>query len=492
MGNTVGEWELGSGTWAQAGGEFVLIRSTLGNEVSPDIDRADVVRMMRMPSDGAAPPRNFPPEFEYSPATGKPLSPPHAGASIPWVPPYGNPPAARSNRTSANGLRQYPGPLQIASLTMRRADGEPDIQLESPPPGEYEFFSAQFGAVAQSLIALNPTQGTLLTWLPSQDKWLPLDHLDERLIDVCTLARAGWRAELAGMPGRPASMLFLPTDSGLACVVPDVTAVGYRVRNVGDAPALGAPIAFDGKYWIPLHRGGNSVSVIAVDASGDVITTCELDLGVAPGEFRAPVAYSRQALWLAPNGRLRLQKLPDGNVTLAFTPWPTNITPAFDFGSPYLSDDGGLWQLCFNQADDIYVYVRVDVVAPEIVPTISPRPCSGRVNYRFVQRTTIPPWDEPSHGDDAGSNEFILPLLEITDSGQVLGLRLPAPGAIAVTLASGERLRAELVLEDRNGSIAFHTLSTQEPWRVRIFVHDQTLWVYHARQRRLEGWRLES
>lgn len=491
MGNKVGEWELRSGTWAQSGDEFVLIKSALGNDVPPDMARVELVRMMRMPGDASTPPRHFPPEFRYSPSTGKPLSAPQAGPSMTWAPPYGSPASASGNKTSARGLRQFPGPLQIASRADRRADGEPDVQLEAPPPGEYEFFSGNFGSIAPSLIALNAGQGTLFVWFPSQDKWLPLDHLDERLIDMYSLPKTSWRAELAAMPDKSASTLFLPTDSGLACVVPDVTVLGYRVRNVGGAPAAAAPIAFDGKYWIPLRGEGNRVTMVAVDASGEVMTESELDLGMDPGEFSAPVAYGRQALWLASQGRLRLQKQPDGTVALAFTPWPANITPSFEFGSPYLSDDGGIWQLCFDAAGDSYVYVRVDIAAAEIVPTTSPRPCSGRVNYRFAQRTNIPPWDEPSHGDDAGSNEFVMPLLEITESGQVLGMRLQAPGAIADTLASTERMRAELMLEDRNGSTVFHTLSAQEPWRVRLFVHDQTLWAYHARLRRLEGWRLE-
>ena len=71
-------------------------------------------------------------------------------------------------------------------------------------------------------------------------------------------------------------------------------------------------------------------------------------------------------------------------------------------------------------------------------------------------------------------------------------MRLQASPAVAATLASAERMRAELMFEDRNGSTVFHTLSAQEPWRVRLFVHDQTLWAYHARLRRLEGWRLEQ
>ncbi|QQX86578.1 hypothetical protein JJQ59_27790 [Cupriavidus necator] len=342
------------------------------------------------------------------------------------------------------------------------------------------------------MIALNVAQGNLFVWLPNQDSWMALEHLDELLIDVCRLPKASWRAETAPMQGAPASTLFVSTESGLACLVPDVMALGYRVRYVGDLPAAASPIAYDGKFWVPLRGANGKLVVIAVDSSGEVVTRQELDADVDAGAFSAPVAYGRQALWPSSKGRLRLLKQQDGKVSLTFTPWPVNVAPSFEFGSAYLSGDGGIWQLCFDSAEGRYVYVRIDVTADEVEPTTSPRQCSGRVNYRFAQRTNLPPWEEPSHGDDSGSNEFVIPLLEVTESGQVLGMRLQARGAIADTLASTERLPAELILEDRYGSVVFHTLSAQEPWHIRLFVHDHTLWAYHARLRRLEGWRLEQ
>ena len=493
MGNKVGEWALHSGTWGQAGGEFSLLRSVLGNDVPEGLAHAEVVRLMCMPQDDASPPCNFPPEFRYSPSTGRALTASPSREQVTWVPPYGNPVAISARKVSARGLRQYSGQLQLSSPSSRRADGDPDIVLEPPPPGDYyEFFSGNFGGLAASLIALNVAQGNLFVWLPRQESWMALEHLDELLIDVCTLPKASWRAETAPIQGAPASTLFLPTDSGLACVVPDVMALGYRVRYVGDLPVAASPIAFDGKFWVPLRAAAGKVVVIAVDSSGEVVTRQEVDADVDAGEFGAPVAYGRQALWLSSKGRLRLLKQQDGKVSLTFTPWPVNVAPSFEFGSAYLSGDGGIWQLCFDSAEDRFVYVRVDVTADEIVPTTSPRQCSGSVNYRFAQRTNLPPWEEPSHGDDAGSNEFVIPLLEAAESGQVLGMRLLAPGAIANTLASIERIRAELILEDRSGSVVSHTLSAQEPWDIRLFVHDHTLWAYHARLRRLEGWRLEQ
>lgn len=168
------------------------------------------------------------------------------------------------------------------------------------------------------------------------------------------------------------------------------------------------------------------------------------------------------------------------------------MKPSFEFGSPYLSRDGSLWQLCFDAQQDSYIYLQLGVDKPEQAPALAPRLCSGSFNFRFATKFKSEPWLEPEHGDDGGSDEVVLPLLESTVSASVLGLKLETAAGLADLLRSCERMRAVLVLDDASSQTAFHMIAVAEPWRLRVFVHAGLLWVYHPLLSRLDGWNLQA
>ncbi|UQV45667.1 hypothetical protein KIV45_00645 [Janthinobacterium lividum] len=272
--------------------------------------------------------------------------------------------------------------LKLADQRAREEHAQADASLPMPPPGEYEFFSAQFGTSAPALLALDPRKAVLHAWLPASKRWLALDPDYGSLLAESDLAHGAWRAELVPELN---SVLVLPTSHGLACIRPDVPSLTYVVEHVGGAPCAAAPVWFQNRLWAPLRDDDGRIRFVNLDAAqkpgSDVLLDGVFDLGAVS----APVAYNRMAVWPCANGQLRLQLQPDGYVAASFTPWPEGLVPHFEFGSPYVSRDGGLWQLCFERSRGTYVYVKLGAQS-ERADALAPRLCSGSFNYRFATK----------------------------------------------------------------------------------------------------------
>jgi hypothetical protein len=488
-----GEWRLRSGIWAQSNDGFSLISTAQGRPVSPHLSVDDIASLLNAPVDDASTPRSFPPEFKFSPEDGKPLLRQAVSrVVIDWMPPSGNAYYASTASTTIRGLRQAAHSLELTNLNSRRADADPDEEMEPPPPGDYEFFSGTFGTLSAALLALDPSKGLVFGWLPASRRWAALEGVKGQLLEECRLSRTAWRAEVSSSAGGLARTVFLPTEQGIACLTPDMSSLSYGVTYIGDAPVVGAPIAFDNKVWAPLRQPDGSLRFVGLNDKGQLQAEATIDLTVDLGQMGLPVSYSRNALWLSSQGVLRLQKQADGRIGATFVNWPRNFKPSFEFGCPYLASDGGLWQLCFDAQEGRYAYVRIDRPEPEIEPTTAPRLSSGSVNFRFTSKSKSPPWQEPEHGDDTGSNEFVVPLLESPDGEAVIGLRLASQSGLAEVLESKERMQNALYFDGASHEVRFHSSNIAEPWRVRLFIHDGTLWAYHplGLVRRIQGWRL--
>lgn len=489
-----GEWLLPSGLWAQAGEAFALAGTARGRPVSAQVSGADIAALLGATFDDATPRQFYPPEFTHSPSSGKPLGKPSSHGAFGWAPPFGNAPVDADGPSEARGLRRTPHPLALHDIKSRSAEADPDDSMELPPPGEYQFFSAPFGESAATLIALDPFKGTLFGWLPASQTWRPFEGAGDTLVDECLLPHHAWRAETARYGEAPECALFVPTQSGLARITPDIASLTYDVEHIGNAPAAGAPVAFDNRIWIPLHAANGAIRFIGVDPDGELSGDEQLDapdgLTIEVSEIGLPVSYGRVAVWICKSGVLRIQKQNDGGVTPTFTPWPANVRPRLDFGSPYLASSGQLWQVCFNTATDCYVWARIDRPQAELSAATTLRLCSGMVNFRITSKTRTPPWEEPEHSNDTVSTDFVIPLLESSTSDAVIGLRLSSADGIAKAFESKERVEYTLCFDDSDNEVAFSRAFVAEPWRIRLFIHDGTLWAYHPRARRIEGWKL--
>lgn len=489
-----GEWLLPSGVWEQSDDAFVLTRTALGRPVSTLLASGDVAALLGATADDSRPPRHFPPEFSHSPITGKPLRAQAQSAVPGWAPPSGNDLVDASSQSEARGLRRTSHRLLLQDAKSRVPENDADESMEMPPPGDYQFFSVPTGTSAAILIAFDPVKGSLYTWLPASRRWQSMESVSGGLVEVCELPHHAWRAEMARSEGQRSQVMYVPTDAGLARITLDVASMTYEVAHIGGARAVGAPIAFDNRIWVPVISATGEIGFIGVDPREGGHIEVKLDASSSSAcdvsQIGLPVSYNRVAVWGCRSGQLRLQKLADNSVSVSFEPWPAHVVPHLDYGSPYLSRSGELWQVCFDTSADRYVWVRIDRVQATPMEATTLRLCSGKLNFRITSKTSSPPWEEPEHSNDTASSDFIVPLLESSTGEAVIGLRLMSASGIADALESKERVQYTLCFEDTDHDVAFALASVQEPWRIRLFIHNNVLWAYHAQARQIEGWRL--
>lgn len=479
------DWPLASGSWTVIAdtGEVRLARTVTGSPVSLALSSADIALMMKMRRASCSP-TLFPPEFNYSPFDGTELAVTN-DVGVPWVAPSGARPVNVSGIPEVVGLKRTNVAFSGERLRKHDADSASDVEMDLPPPGHYEFFSGTFGTVEPVLMALDAGKGALYGWLPASKQWQPLAGLGSRLLSESTLPVHAWRAEMSTAFN---SRIFVPTDHGLAMLVPDLPSLQFKIDYLGNAPVVGAPVAFDGQVWAPIQHDDGVVQFVFASADGVAGPPLRVEGRWALGEVGSPSAYGKIAVWPCASGQLRLQKTVDGSVSATFTEWPPGLTPHFEFGCTHRSRSGALWQLCFDSGLDSYVYVRLGVDTHEQVAALSPRICSGTINYRFAVKHKTDPWLEPEHGDDGAANTVVIPVLEVGDRSAVVALRIESTSGLSTLLNSSERLRAVLMFDDENSEIAFHTIAVQKPWELRFFVHNNFLWAYHPEMSRILGW----
>lgn len=72
-----------------------------------------------------------------------------------------------------------------------------------------------------------------------------MDQSDGGMLAQTIISRDDWRIEAA--VDALTTRIFLPTDSGLACLVPDAIGLSFTVSYHGQSPAVGSPCA----VWRP-------------------------------------------------------------------------------------------------------------------------------------------------------------------------------------------------------------------------------------------------
>lgn len=484
-----GLWPLASAQWqapSVAGADYALVATALGHAPAGAVSAADMRALFAIAPGQPL----YPPEFEYCPDSGQPRPRPPSGAT--WVPP-GGAPALAAGRAALpfQGLRRSAVLSAWDGLAGRGPQDDADARMAPPPPGRYEFFSARACTAAHVLLALEPDQGRLFARMPSSGRWQELAGTQGQGLAHSGLHRSAWRCELS--EGSWGSRLLLPTSAGLARLTVDVPGLCFELEVFGELPAAGSPMRLADRVWLPLRAEDGRLRLLGVDAKG-VPTLLELPAAPAPADdLRTPVSTAQGLVWPCASGRLQLLRSARGEVRAGFVPWPPGLQPRFDFGCPYLSDEGDLWQLCQEEATGQYAYLRLGGSEAEAVreDVDTPRTCSGRATFRAAGRDRFPPWRPVEHADDSRGSQVLLPLLESEEEGAVLGLRMPAPEGLSSLFGSDDTVRCTLLLDDpRATEHEFATLAVRQPWRTRLFVHDGLLWAYHPELRHIDGWRL--
>lgn len=497
-------WKLKSGDWRRSGDQSAWIpiarpdEQPVSDRLSPT-ERLALVRTATTDGSSTRGAIHFPAEFAFSPDSGERLVPASLPASAPWIPPCGAQ-AVRSGSSQgsdARGLSQTTFGIALtqrsrfASGSNRSPTDDPDRSMAPPPPGQYEFAVGRFGADVDVLLAIEPEKGALFLWLHAGKRWEALGQKGGGLLAESSLEAAHWRAEL--LQDGTNTILCLPTVAGLAIVRPDCLGLNFSVNYLGGGAVIGAPILWGGDVWVPLRDPSGSIAVIAVSGAGESHRTQLSSIQAPDTVFGESVCDAQQVIWPAPEGQLVMRKGPDGAAQLSWVAWPADLLPNFLFGCPYLSATGRFWQLCWSQRDESYVYAQMGRSAGETMPTTAPALCTGRRSYKMATRMRGDPWLDPSDANDAHSNDVVIPILESTKHGAVLGLVVEAEGGVTALFESLERQRAVVQLQSDNGAdLRFQTLIVHQPWRTRVFVLDGCLWIYHPDLQSIIGTELEA
>lgn len=487
------DWALPSGTWTRNAetGAFSLLVSSLGNAPSPLLSEGDISHALVASVSDSSRGAVFPPEFNFDPDTGLSLNRITDASDPLWIGPYGAS-RAKAGTRAVRGLRQSSILLSLRRQRARRVEDDSDRKLKLPPAGRYEFFSIPAGTVASSLLAIDPSKGHVYVWLDQGARWEAMEHIDGGMLAETRIDRVDWRAEAA--VDALTARVFLSTDDGLACLVPDAVGLSFKVSYHGGSPALASPVQFGDHIWAPLGTAKGAITFVGLDLEGASSTQVELrdDALDSLGRIAAPVTNASDIIWVTERGQLLLQRKASGVLEGSFEPWPEFIEPALRFGSPYLSSDGLLWQLCIDERSGTFVYAKLGRGNWETRDAQPPRLSSGNFNFRFSTKYRTAPWIEPEHGDDSASDSVVMPVIESVENFTVFGIKFKSTKGIESLLSQSERTRVVLIVDDANTQTEFGTLTVPDPLELRLFVHDAHLWAYHPDHTRLEGWALGS
>lgn len=512
-GDTVAElWDLGNEQWSRdaATGRFEVVSfrgqgPPSSQWLAADIGRLVGARFGRISSPAEA--EIFPSGFARSPLTGAALTPATPTDPRAWLPPYGeNEPTeigflglARTAAGMVLDLDRY-SPEETADLS-RDVGLEPADTLPLPDVGSYFFALGRFGCVAPTLVAIEYSKGLLFAWAPGSRAWVELVAKDEALPE-CSLAREAWGAQIVLLREHESWSLVLPTDAGLAVVSLNLLALSYSVRLI-DGRCIGAPLLIGDSVATPVTTTTGVQQLLLLNKRNPTdIRRWDLPpplLG-APGlGFRKAFADRRVAVWLSSAGQLvcRPVEAADRN-RLSFVPWPTNMEPRFEFGAPYLSTTGRLWQLSRNMQSGAYQYVQLCHANPEVQPVQSPRLSTGGTVFHLESQLRGEPWQD-SESEDASASELLIPLLESVLSKSVLRVRVAEGGSMSTArlLTSPERYRVLFELEGvRNGqpsTTRFHGAQMSRPWLTEAFLFEDRLYLYHPDiSSGIPGWTLRQ
>lgn len=500
MENATENWQLASGIWSRSlqSKAWKLVATPDGQVVSnafPDSDsryllgaKADLDQVTLLP-----------PDFDFSPVSGRPLDKAIIRSTSSWVPPYGALAIADLSRpnTQCRGLKQTSLALRLlpaSSAVPLSAESYPQAHLPLLPPGRYHFLSDPLGMVASVLLAIDPDKGDIQFLLPESRNWTALNHESGGVLAERSGSRRGWRMEV--VRGAKGTELYLPTVSGIAIVRPQLLELGYQVNYVGEGRALGGPVAWAGEIWMPLLANDGHVHLIGKPA-GSAPPVVLTSSAIAPvNGFEAPVMDNRYVIWPCDEGQLMVRLNHNGKEEVQWIEWPEGTYPRFDLGSAFLSSTGVFWQTCWRQQTEQIEYVQMGKINSDRVAVDAPRLGTGFISYKKDRLIYGDPWQEPENSNEGASSQVVVPLIASTQDRAVISLRIEAPNGVFDLLSSGrQRHRAILQMQaDKSADVFFGTLNVSQPWLAEVFIYDGYLWIYHPDESKLgaSGWKLES
>jgi hypothetical protein len=482
-------WQLPSGTWLHdpQTETWRLGTTASGTNVNPGIPGLDLGRMVWAHRDAGG--AWFPPEFAYSHQTGALLQAAEPSGDAPWVPPFGTSALADFSRPASLGLRQTRASLRLARTEARFAAGSVDRTLPALPPDDWHFVVHGFDAACPLLLAIGLREGQMRFLLPESRAWAVLEGKHGGLAPGLANAR-GWRMELVAHPS--GATVYLPTARGLAALKPKLLQSSYTVVYSGDGAAVGGPVAWAGEIWIPLKGADGCVQLVGRPPGASKPIVLRTGVPSPANGFEAPVFDFFHVNWPCDEGQLVVRVDAEGDKRAEWMPWPQRTVPIFGLGCPYRSPSGTFWQLC-RHCDSVGYVQMAQSESVQHQAGEAPAFSTGTLCWQGVRCIEGDPWQGTGGPAVDACAQTVVPLLESID-GTAIVLRMDAPeGALGLAERDSQQHSALLQMHVRGeADVTFGTLTTAQPWRACVFVHDSHVWVHHAGLSQPRGWELSA
>ncbi len=485
------QWEINNQIWVRAeNGNGYRLQSFAGVNLSqrnPPLSREEYIFLCGAKFEGDARTSPlYPATFQFSPTTGKPLSVGQKMAvDVPWLAPHGE--LQTESVTTPKGLRATH--QQFAPSANFGKEGR---KLAEPSNGLFQFFVTRAGLHNPSVVAIDPSKGSLWLMLPGTSTWVACGaQASSMMLPACTLSREAW-----GMWGdtlNSSACFFVPTDYGIACVMLNILARTYQVQMLTTGRCLSGPAQLDKTFWFLTEAvqtdadAPKHATLVSVSASPkpSIVTQIALPAGrpaLLDQAVTLPVTDERSATWILPLGQLILHQNAGTTPQIAFTPWDAHKTPTAQFGTPFYAKDGRFWQLFFDAAVQRYVYTRLGTGEPEHQHCDAPRLCCGYKSFAWDLQLTEPPWVAPTQAHEAGVDDVVFPLLEIKSRKIIIGITVEDTRALSDVVedvgAQAAKKAAKLeVFSDTRQTLA--RIAIRNPWDARLFVFNGHLHFYH-------------
>ncbi len=372
-----------------------------------------------------------------------------------------------------------------------QAELDAPMRLPVPISGEYRFLVANFGFHDRRLLAVDVKTHTIFVLDPEHNHWHRMQDHDGLLMD------SALPAEVWGM----AVVHPLYSDRCYFCCLNGVVEVRINLftqtfssRVLVAGLAKSAPIIKGNTLYLLLERSDGlqifHYDLLAAKVSGELVPCAE---NPCPEPYFSAVHDDHEIVWLSKNHQLRAHFAGD-QPTCSILSWGIGLEPVPEFG-PSVFFHHRYWQLCFDNLQDAYCYVRVGADnSTERHITPSPRISTGLTHFQDAKNFQRgEPWFVCSHSNDSG--QMMLPIMEfggnrqerITGTPSVLSVRLDSTDPLLEVLHKSHRIRCEAVLLGEPDQLLVR-LNISRPWTIQCFLYDGCLWLYHKELSQISGW----
>jgi len=451
-------WQLkglhGEEAWRQESSGFVPVKVS-GREYDPSREDLDILFVKKCPSGNSHGNEWFPSAFLRCPRCGGHLTSLIVQPSPEWAAPHGNP----------DGTRTFPDLVWLP----------PDSrEKDFPLPKEGGRFGFVVCGERRVLLAIDREYGQVYSYSLTRRDWLLLGRIPHGS------SQPSWSWSAFPTSGG----IVVPTDQGPFWVsLPGPGEVGSIDGTSGPpASSVGGAIAKNGFVFIPVTRDENLfVAWRPCKPEGDwkIDGLNPSPTHFDPGDFLgSPVKNGGGDLfWAGKTGFLSVSGEGKG-FRASWNAWPEGHTGTSRCPI-YLDHSKAVWQLCFDQADRHYLFVKLTRSGiRESFDVRGPHVSMGSSTFMGEKLYEVP-WEENFLDFYPGSENVIHPVAALKNG--ILFLHVKNEISTKRFLEVDGRYEVNLVFRKndmRGEKSLIENMTLANPWDLSIFFYNGALYVY--------------